>query len=844
MAKIIGIDLGTTNCVVTVLGEIGEYRRIGGVAIITDEFGREIHASTIADVDGELVVGDDAKFLAAEGNAPATFWKRYMGKAMLYRLGDRELQPPDLSRELLLYLKGIAKNALGSVDGAIITHPAYFGADAIAATREAGDGAGLNVGKTGLMMEPIAAALAYLHDDPDLAGTVRVMVYDLGGGTFDITVLEGTGGDFTPLSFGGDPELGGYNFDKALAKHMLEHLRKQGYQITIDPDHAERDTRWACLMHLAEQAKIGLSEEAPRGLKHDINKPRVFVDDNGKSVQLRLRITREEFESMIRPMIEHTIDCCRKTLQKARLEAGHIDRAILVGGSTRVPLVQEMLEKEFGRRFEFDDEMVDLCVAIGAALCAGVAVRKTGGLQLEPLPAKVASDTLDLIVKGRLEPTEAFPNVSGAVVTLVHDEEDDLQTVGDDGAFAFDVSLTPDMENEFSLTAADPDDQVIDEARFTIEHDSGGRDEVGRGDGVSRPPTYLAKTLNVNTVNRGLVPIMEEGPPLPVDIEVDWLSTAGESDENPEVIVELFQEDQYLVEIKLDKFNAPVPQHTPLKLFVHVDQDYTMNAKAEIAAYGASAEVTDIRIPQPPKPTVEELRGHYQRLRRESKDFLDNFPPGDKKIELGSRIDGTLDEAGQLLDDPAPDVYRIQRLLRNVDRLIIPHLDGGLDPSHAEMQALFAEARQLLPQAEQKNEALKKQEWHKTLDVLQQEAEQAAARQDQRAWASVAERVNEILKRIKAILTDVPGDTPPPPVLLMMLVNHVNELESRAREENKINDPPVQKALRESRAALEGIDPTGPNAMADLARAYKGPISRLERLLDRIPEEHRPFANL
>ena len=341
MGKRIGIDLGTTYSVVAIVGDYGgREQHFGRVSVLTDSYRRMLHASAICECEGEIIYGEDAKYKAAEGYAPIRFWKRYMGKGITFPLKGKECLPQDMSRELLVYLKQVAEKAVGDrVDSAIITHPAYFGGDAIAATREAGDQAGLKVGEDGLMMEPIAAALAYLQDDPNPENTIRVMVYDLGGGTFDLTVLERSNGVFRPLSFGGDPELGGYNFDKELAAHLLKHLRRQGYKIAIDPDKPERDARWATLMQIAEDIKINQFGKDPPAVKADLRMTRIFKDDDGKSVQLALTVTRDEFEAMIRPMIDHTIKCCGDTLAKAKVDFKAIDRAILVGGSSRLPLV-------------------------------------------------------------------------------------------------------------------------------------------------------------------------------------------------------------------------------------------------------------------------------------------------------------------------------------------------------------------------------------------------------------------------------------------------------------------------------------------------------------------------
>jgi molecular chaperone DnaK len=825
MGKYVGIDLGTTNSVVAVVGEYPSYPRFGRVTILPDSIGRTIHASAICDCNGELVFGDDAKYKAAEGAyAPIRFWKRYMGTGNTFDLKGRPHQPQELSKLLLDYLKDVASKALGQpVDGAVIAHPAYFGGSAIAATREAGDAAGLNVGDHGLVMEPIAAALAYLQDDPDPSKKVRVLVYDFGGGTFDVTILQRDSGAFTPLSFDGDAELGGYNIDNVVADHILAELRKQGYRITIDPNAPEKDRRWAQLLHIAEEVKINLSRPGQRGLKADLSEPRLFNDEDGKAVRLALSITRKQFEEWVSPLVERTIVCCHSAIEKAKItDLATIDRLILVGGSSRLPIVQRRLAEVFGREFEFDGQMVDLYVAIGAALFAAPAGVQVVGFQLEPIAERTSAP--DVVVAGRLKPNETVPQLKGCLVALTHDGQSEPQVTDEEGNFYFTPSLTAGAANEFVLTAQTPDKREFARHAFTILQDSQAPPEP------PPPPwsSYLAKSLYVNTANRGMVMIAQEGQPLPMDIEVNWLETSGQN--NPEVRVEVHQEDQLLATFPLIPSTAPVPQGTPVKLTVHVNKDYSMSARAEIPSHNIVNE-DKIQIPKPTRPKVGDLQAWHHRLQGEFKELLEGLPSGEAKMDFGAEGEAVLEEVGELLQHTEADVYRIERLLRNLEEKMKREI-GSMKPTPAEMQNQFGKARDLLPQAEAKDPNLKKQGYRQTLDDLSARADEAYAKRNQRDWEKIAKRVEEAIKTFEGVIGGGGHfELPPAPTLLLMVQGWTADLEQTASANGRIKDPAVQEAMRKVHQELDKVDTSAPDAQSVLVGIVRGPWNRLEQLI-------------
>jgi molecular chaperone DnaK (HSP70) len=841
MGKRIGIDLGTTNSVIAigrdVPAEEGTDHRVGRVTVLGDEFGRTIHTSAICDCEGDLLFGDDGKAMVAEGYAPVRFWKRYMGKDIAFDLGTEEFLPEQLSSMWLGHLKRVAEQRLGEeVESAVITHPACFSAGAIATTRWAAEDAGLSIDEDGLLMDPIAAALAYLRDDPEPDKTVRVLVYDLGGGTFDVTVLQRSAGSFTPLSFDGDPELGGYNFDKALAAHILNHLQEQGYTINIDRDKPERDPRWASLMHIAEDAKVNkFGQEGPAGKKADIRNPRLFQDDEGRSVRLAITITREEFEEMIRPMVRTSIKCCRQALSKANLDIEQIDRAILVGGSSRLQIVQKMLadpDEGLGRPFEIDENMADLCVAVGAALFAGSDAPEEGNFRLEPIPTE--TDYRDLVVAGTVVGEEGM-EPAGCMVNLSHNGQEESTIATDDGKFFLEVELVPKSENQFELTAQTADGSELARHTFSVTHSVGATETMRDGPKIDAVPSYLAKTIYVMT-DSGLREVGPEGRPLPFDMHTDRLMTTGH--EATEVPVKLYQGDLPLTDLVLSDFSPPAPRGSAVELTVHVGRDYKMSAEATIPCVGARDERENIQIPKPPRPEVAELESRFADLQARGSDFLQNLPPGDEKITIGTQTDEQIEEIQALLEDPAPDVFRIDRLLNNLDRYLKEGAQGSLEPSQQAMAELFARGRDAIAQAEETGAQVDGEKLNRTLEVLAERAAEARNDRNQKQWQRVATNLEEMAENLDRAIQarrqkrSSAGTQMPPPVLAMQLQALVMQLEEQARQKGRDADPDVQESLQRARQQLNAVDVNSPQAMPHLAAVYQGPIQRAMTLVE------------
>ncbi|NLU54277.1 MAG: molecular chaperone DnaK, partial [Firmicutes bacterium] len=353
MGKIIGIDLGTTNSVVAVI-EGGE------PTVINNTEGNRTTPSIVAfKENGELLVGDLAKRQAVM-NPERTIGsiKRYMGTDHKVKIGDKEYTPQQISAFILSKLKKDAENYLGEeVTQAVITVPAYFQDAQRQATKDAGRIAGLEVLR--IINEPTAAAMAYGLDKIEKHETI--LVYDLGGGTFDVSILDIGDGVFEVKATSGNTRLGGDDFDKRIIDYVVKEFKaKEGVDLSQDKQAMQR------LKEAAENAKKELSNV----VSTNINLPYVTLTSSGPK-HLDVTLTRAKFDELTKDLVEATLGPTRTALSDAGLKPEDIDRILLVGGSTRIPAVQEAIKKFFGKE-PHKGINPDECVAIGAAIQAGV----------------------------------------------------------------------------------------------------------------------------------------------------------------------------------------------------------------------------------------------------------------------------------------------------------------------------------------------------------------------------------------------------------------------------------------------------------------------------------------
>ncbi|MGD6876531.1 molecular chaperone DnaK [Bacillus infantis] len=473
MSKIIGIDLGTTNSCVSVL-EGGEPK------VIPNPEGNRTTPSVVAFKNGERQVGEVAKRQSITNPNTIISVKRHMGTDHKVEAEGKEYTPQEMSAIILQYLKGYAEDYLGEkVEKAVITVPAYFNDAERQATKDAGRIAGLEVER--IINEPTAAALAYGLDKMDEDQTI--LVYDLGGGTFDVSILELGDGVFEVKSTAGDNRLGGDDFDQVVIDYLVEQFKKEnGIDLSKDKMALQR------LKDAAEKAKKDLSGVTST----QISLPFITAGDAGP-LHLEVTLSRAKFDELSAGLVERTMGPTRQALKDAGLSPSEIDKVILVGGSTRIPAVQEAIKKEVGKdphRGVNPDEVV----AMGAAIQGGVISGDVKDVVLlDVTPLSLGIETMGGVFTKLIERNTTIPTSKSQVFSTAADS----QTAVDIHVLQGERPMSADNKTlgRFQLTDIPPAPRGIPQIEVSFDIDKNGIVNVRAKDlGTNKEQTITIKS--------------------------------------------------------------------------------------------------------------------------------------------------------------------------------------------------------------------------------------------------------------------------------------------------------------------------------------------------------------
>lgn len=869
----IGIDLGTTFSVIAVHGQVqlagsyppGIYLEDCGVTIIPTPYGEQTYPSVMVEDPvnpGRYLFGSDAVQKSEEGLAPVMFSKRKIGTQELIPQPSRPLMAREVAREFLRYMKGSAEQALGrSVTRAVVTHPAYFDRGAVEETREAAREAGFDMSlPEQMLMEPVAAALAYTRTDP--RDPLRVLTYDLGGGTLDVTFLVRREGVIEMRAFDGDHLLGGYNFDREIAHWIRQSLETPERKIVLNENDPVDRGRLARLLRLAERVKIDLANARTDEAPVDVRGRDILVDTVGRPVQINLRLSRKQFVGLIRRYLDLAAGCCSRALEKAGVTPAEVDEVLLVGGSTYAPWVAESLKPLFPDRAPklFNP---DLCVGAGAAIHAQMVLPAlVSGAEYKLTVEAPPQSALDVVaIAGRVANVTSKPLPASLQVILQTSTGRTLDpaSLNEDGRFLFEgVELAADGPSAFELTVVDEKGTPLVGHSFSVTY----APQAAEMSGVT---TVLPKPLYIQTAD-GLVPLAREGVPLPARC----VQSFTHLNDNPTMTMRLYQERDPIGEVRVQGIPPEGGRGCSVDLAVEVTERNQIRGTATVRTPAGKVVMRVpvlVQLDIPDVSSAEALRRNFGELKRQFEERV--VPAKGTNPWVHARAGSQIRSIDRLFNLQPLERQEVERALRQLEATIKPPEDD-MKPPLAEFISALARCREALQtMTEQAREAvvkagtgeadavsrslaegaaraLKKATYcQQMLDKLEPQALQAHKAKDRPAWTRLFEdlmgvdaqlrqrsKVGTVPTNVQKLLALREADK-----LVRLLNPRVQDLEAEGRIDDwRPEVERIRQGLRAALKAIEGIDDALPpdQGLAKVRLLFQRTIAPLAQAIERL----------